>query len=85
MSNEERIKEAKQTVIDFNNLLIKKGNIFLEIEIKTIEEADEIGRWMYSKKDSPMKSNLIQVAWDKTLVPKELRKAIEIIQKTTLI
>ena len=81
MDNEERIKEAEQTVTDLNRLLVKKKRIFLEIVVLTDEDADEIWQWMYSK-EKPMKAWLVQVAWDKALVPKEIGDAAKIIQNS---
>ncbi len=82
MDNEERIAQAEQTVKDLNILLVRKEKIFLEIEVLTEGAADEIWQWMYSKTDSPMKATLIQVAWDKVLVPKDAADAAKIIQNS---
>jgi len=80
MNNEERIEQAEQTVAAFNKALVKRGEIFLEVEVNTVEAADEIMRWLYSEKDSPMKATLLQVAWDKALVSKKIGEAVQIIQ-----
>ena len=77
-------EEAKQMVEDLNKTLVKRGILFLEVEVLTEEAADEIMQWMYGK-EKPMKASLLQVAWDQALVPKEIYDAVKIISETALL
>lgn len=54
-------------VEDFLNSLLSKKKIILEVEIKTIEEAEEIVKWMYSK-NPPLKSSLQSIHWDSKVI-----------------
>jgi hypothetical protein len=59
-----------------NESLAAKGTILLTVKLETAEQAAEIIRWMYSKTDKPMTSELIEIAWDKVAVRKEDAEAL---------
>ena len=64
-----------------NKRLAEKGTLLLEVRLDSPEQADEILRWMYAT-DKPMKSTLVEIAWDKVAVRKEQAEALEVLRKS---
>lgn len=69
-SNEERIKECLQRYENLLQSFVDKGELILSVRVTTKEQADELLAWLYSP-EKPMKSELLEVSWDKALVPKK--------------
>ena len=69
-------EQVEQQVLDSNEALVKHKVLTLTVEVNTVEEADEIMCWMYAK-SKPMKSALLEIAWDKVTVSKKVADAIE--------
>lgn len=64
------LEEAKRMQEETVQNLVDKGRLILTVDVKTKEQAEELMRWMYSP-DKPMKSELIELAWDKKTVTKQ--------------
>lgn len=58
-----RVKRAQENVKAMNEALVTHGIITLTVEVKTIEEAEELWDWLYSKDQDVMKSNLTALTW----------------------
>jgi hypothetical protein len=56
--------------------LIEKKYLLLRVEVSSREEVDEIFRWMYANK-KPMKAKLLEIAWDREMVPKAVVEAVQ--------
>ena len=80
-TTEEMIIESNKTLAAMNDSLIEKSPLMLSVEISTREEAEEIMLWMYSKKNSPMKSKLLEILWDGAVVSKQESEAVRMIRE----
>lgn len=59
--------------------LLNKGPLLLTVEVNTVEEADELMRWMYAP-TKPMKAKLIQIQWNQATVSMKVKEAIRVIE-----
>lgn len=75
--NRERMEERLKQIEESNQSLADKGRLLLTVQLSTKEEAEELMRWMYSKTDKPMLSELIEIAWDKEVVTKQEFELVE--------
>jgi len=80
-TTEEMTIEANKTLAAMNDSLIEKSPLMLSVEISTREEAEEIMSWMYSEKNSPMKSKLLEILWDGAIVSKQESEAVRMIRE----
>jgi hypothetical protein len=60
---------------EHSKALAEKGMLILTVKLENTEQADELLRWMYSK-NKPMKSELLEIAWDKVAVPRRQAEAL---------
>jgi len=67
VTNEERIAQ----IAEHNQSLADKGTLLLTVKLSTKEQAAEIMDWMYSSKEKPMKSELVEIAWNKRAVTEQ--------------
>ncbi len=75
-------KEQNDPISQLADGLVGKGRLLLTVDVSTREQADEIVRWMYSKENPPMKSTLVEVAWDKVAIDKFILDAVRTIQNS---
>lgn len=67
-------QQATDHIADQCRALVAKRKLLLTVEVCTPEAAEELLRWMYAD-DKPMKSNLLEIAWDKATVPSAVAEA----------
>lgn len=72
--------EAADFIVEQNRSLANKGTLLLTVRLDSPEQAAEIMQWMYAK-DKPMKAELIEIAWDKVAVKKEVAEAVAALMK----
>jgi hypothetical protein len=60
--------------------LLEHGTLLLTVNLKTVEDAREILEWMYATR-KPMTSELIEIAWDKVAVSKQVAEALAQMRK----
>jgi hypothetical protein len=76
--NQKRIDNAIRRVREFNESLLKRGTLTLVVELKTIEDAEQIHHWMYGPEDSkPMSAKLNTISWDQALINSDLKQALD--------
>lgn len=56
--------------------LVAADTVLLTVQVGSEEQAREIFDWLYSR-SKPMKSTLIEVAWDKVAVPRHEAEALD--------
>lgn len=61
-------KQMQDQLDESYRSLAAKGRLLLTVELNTPEQAGELMRWMYAT-HKPMRSNLLEIAWDKVAVP----------------
>ena len=66
-----------ENTLDF---FVKKGRLILAVDVTTQEQAEELIRWMYAP-EKPMKSELIDISWDKQTVTKQQGKLLDDIKE----
>ena len=66
-----------ENTLDF---FVKKGRLILAVDVTTQEQAEEIIGWMYAP-EKPMKSELIDISWDKQTVTKQEGKLLDAIKE----
>lgn len=64
-------------------MFVQKKRLLLTVEVSSEEEAIQLIEWMYAK-DKPMKSNLLEVSWDKATVAKDVADAIDALTSALL-
>lgn len=69
-------EEDKEQLNGMCDHLIDKKEIFLRVEVKNREEANQILDWMFSGDNKPMLAHLSEIAWDKEMVSKKDADAI---------
>jgi hypothetical protein len=69
-------EQAKNVKDEMCSSFVAKGRLLLTVEVRTPEEAEEILRWMYGL-EKPMKSALVEIAWDKATVSIKVAEALE--------
>lgn len=71
---------AKEHIDGTSAMLVSKGRLLLTVEVKTPEAAEQLIEWMYAT-EKPMKSDLLEISWDKVAVPTALAEALAAIKK----
>ena len=66
--------------VDMIRGLLAKGHLLLKVKIRTEDDAEEIIRWMYAP-HKPMQAELLEIAWDKELVDKDVFDALRSLEK----
>jgi hypothetical protein len=61
-------------------MFVEKKRLVLLVEVNSTDEAEELLRWMYAK-EKPMKSTLLEVAWDKAIVTEKAADALEMLRE----
>ena len=61
------------------SMFVEKKRLILSVEVNSTDEAEELMRWMYAK-EKPMKATLLEVEWDKVIVPAKTAAAIEMLR-----
>jgi len=76
MTPEERKQRALEQHDGTLQHLVDKGRLVLTVNVTTKEQANEILEWMYAP-EKPMKSELLELAWDRATVTKQEYEALE--------
>lgn len=56
--------------------LVEKRRLILTVEVHNTEQAEELIEWMYAP-TKPMKSDLLQLAWDRETVSRREYEALQ--------
>jgi len=67
---------------DLVKSLLRRGELVLRVMPTDEESAEQLLMWMHGNdEDKPMKAELREIAWNKTIVPKEVADAARAIQE----
>ena len=78
--NKDEANNIKNSLI---SKLIEKKEILLTVNITTEEQANEILQWMYGN-DKPMKTELLELSWDKSTVSTKEAELLNALKQTLL-
>lgn len=75
-------QEMLQRASDANKALAAQGTVLLEVELTTEEEAAQLYQWLFVPDNSPMKSSLKSINWNKRMIKTEVFEALSALEKS---
>ena len=72
-----------EPIYDQCSALLAKGTVLLTVNLKTLDDAHGLLRWMYSS-NKPLTAELREIAWDKAVVSKKEADALQVLKQALL-